>query len=292
MFKGKTAKVALAITLTGAVVITVLIMILTQKTVEPGETLKVTFLDVGKGDSIFCQLPDGRNILIDAGYSDVETTVAEQLSAQGISQIDILIATHPHKDHIGGMAEVVDTFTIGVIVMPEVPENQLPNDPSYYDFIDAIERKNCVIKYPRQGEFLIDEPDTQLQIISRDAIWDDLNNYSIVARLTYGKVVFLFEGDAQTDAEQAILDDGYDVRADVLKVGHHGSSTSTSGAFLEAVSPAIGVISVGTNDRGLPTRKTLKKLFNADVKVLRTDIEGNIVILSDGVNRFYDQTLK
>jgi competence protein ComEC len=151
--------------------------------------------------------------------------------------------------------------------------------------MSTIQKKKYTITTPQQGDWLIDQPGISFQVISRNAKWDDLNNYSIVTRLTYGEVAFVFTGDALRDAEQAILTDGMKARANILKVGHHGFSDASTKDFLAAVGADIGIISVGLDGDKMskPGQKTLERLESFGVKVYRTDELGNIEVTSDGV---------
>lgn len=231
--------------------------------------VKISFLDVGQADSILVESSSGKSMLIDAGNNADSDTVINYIKSEGISKIDILVATHPHEDHIGAMDEVIESFDIGKFYMPKVTTTT----KNFEDLILAVKSK---------GEADIIAPDS--------TSYSDLNDYSAVIKLKCGNETFLLDGDAESISEQEMLNKGYNLNADVLKVGHHGSSSSTTSEFLKAVSPKYAVISVGKdNDYGHPTQQTLNKLSAANVQVFRTDDSGTIVALSDGNSIAFDK---
>jgi competence protein ComEC len=240
--------------------------------------LKVHYIDVGQGDSILLQYED-KNMLIDAGPNAATETVVNYLKRAGVKKIDYLVATHPHEDHIGGMDGVIDNFQIGTMYMPK----KTATTATFKDVVQAMKRKGIKAKTPVPGE-KFSLGDVQCMILApNSAEYDNVNNYSIVIKATYGKNSFLFEGDAENLAEKEILDKGFDVRADVLKLGHHGSRTSSSTAYLKKVNPKYVVVSSGKiNDYGHPHKETMDKLKSMGIKLYRTDEDGNIVVTSDG----------
>ena len=242
--------------------------------------LKVHFLDVGQGDSILVQFPDGENMLVDAGPPENGQYVVSYLEKQGIKKIDYLVATHPHLDHIGGFEKVLKNFETGSVYMPRVTVNTR----TFEDVLLSIEGKGLKIKTAKAGVKIIDRYDLQAGFVAPvDTEYDDTNNYSAIMRIQYGETAFLLTGDAGTASEAQMLASGVNLKADVLKIGHHGSSHSSSIRFLAAVSPQYAVIPVGAgNDYGHPSEKTIAKLEKAGIKVLRTDRLGTIVFLSDG----------
>ncbi|SHJ46551.1 cell wall-binding repeat-containing protein [Clostridium magnum] len=243
------------------------------------EDLKVSFIDVGQGDSILIQTPNGKNMLIDAGPTEASSTVTSYLSGLGITQLDVIAGSHPHEDHLGGMSTVINMFKVGKIYMPKVTTTT----HTFEDVITAIKNKGLSIDTPIAGTTVDLDPDVKLEILAPNSeSYEDLNNYSIVFKLTYGNKSFLFTGDAEDVSEKEMLSKGYDLKADVLKVGHHGSNSSTA-SILSAVSPQYAIISVGKgNDYGHPTQATMDKLKNAGVTVYRTDENGTVVAVCDG----------
>jgi competence protein ComEC len=242
--------------------------------------LEVYFMDVGQGDSEILRYGNS-TMLIDARTNASTNTLVGEIRRLGIGHFDIVIATHPHEDHIGGLDAVINQFSIGKIYMPKVTAST----KTFEDVLRAIQNKGLTITTPVSGSSFYLGPDTCTILGPNSQGYNDLNNYSIVLRVVNGNNSFLFTGDAQTESEKEILARGYTLKSDVLKVGHHGSETSTSPDFLEAVSPKYAVIEVGQdNDYGHPHKMTLDKLKEAGVKVYRTDINGTITFSSDGLN--------
>lgn len=250
----------------------------------PDGSTSVYFIDVGQGDCELIRTPDGQTILIDAGTNATGDALVAYLEKLGVEQIDTLIATHPHEDHIGGMDEVVNAFPIGKIYLPKIADDQTPTTRTYERLLDAIADKDLKITPGRGGMTILDQDGIKLEFLAPNAdSYAELNSYSIVAKLTCGEKRFLFTGDAEADSEEEMIDMGYDLHSDVLKCGHHGSSTSTSAAFLQAVRPSYAVISCGVdNDYGHPHRETLDKLKKANVTVYRTDKQDTILAVCDG----------
>lgn len=242
--------------------------------------LRAHFLDVGQGDAIFLELPDGRVMLIDAGPNEAGTKVVSYLREHGVKRIDFLIATHPHADHIGGMDAVIRSFDIGAVYMPRVATGT----KTFEEVLLALKEKGLKAKEAKSGVSVpVGEGLTAEFIAPRGSGYEDLNNWSSVLRVCYGDVALLFAGDAEADSEMEMLEAGVPLRADLLKVAHHGSSSSTTPRFLQAVRPKYAVISVGAgNDYGHPHKETLKNLEKAGVQVYRTDRCGTVVFRSDG----------
>jgi beta-lactamase superfamily II metal-dependent hydrolase len=254
-----------------------------------GETgsISVYYLDVGQGDSELICLPTGENILIDAGLSEGADKLTAYLSQLGVQKIDYLIATHPHADHIGGMAKVISKFEVGKVYVPKVADSQVPTTRVYENMLDAVKKKGLRLTQGKAGMMVLEQDNTRLEFLAPvEEKYDDLNNYSIVAKLTFGQRTFLFTGDAEKESEQQMLKKYSDnLRCDVLKVGHHGSSSSTSANFLKAVSPKYAVISCGKdNDYGHPHKEVLSRLSTAKVEVYRTDEQGTILASSNGTD--------
>jgi len=242
--------------------------------------LKVYFIDVGQGDSIFIKSPDGKTMLIDAGVPEMGKKVVDYIKSLGVKKIDILVGTHPHEDHIGGMDYVINNFDIGKFYMPKVTTNT----KTFEYVLNAAKNKGLKIDVAKAGVSLDLGPEVSAKMIAPNGTkYDDLNEYSAVIKLNYGDTSFLFTGDAEAESEKEMINQGYDLKSDVLKIGHHGSYTSTTAAFLDAVDPEYAVISCGKgNDYGHPHSVTLKKLKARNIPVYRTDECGTIVATSDG----------
>ncbi len=251
----------------------------TEGTHTSGKEMTVHFIDVGQADSICVQLPNGKTMLIDAGNNDDSDFVCGYLEDIGVSRVDYLIGTHPHEDHIGGLDAVIDNFDIGDIYMPKKQHTTA----TFRDVLTAVKNKGLKVKTAQEGVTVFDEDGVSAVMTAPcGSGYESLNNWSAVIKLTYNDVSFLFTGDAEELSESEMT---ADVSADVLKVGHHGSSTSTSKDFLRRVSPKYAVISAGKdNSYGHPHKETLKKLAAAGVTVYRTDQDGTVIMTTDGEN--------
>ena len=238
--------------------------------------LTVHFIDVGQGDSTFIELPNGETMLIDAGERDRGESVVAYINSAGYNKIDYLIGTHPHSDHIGGMAQVVNSLNIGTGYMPNVQTDTA----TFENLLIAIKNKGMKIKTAKAGVTII-SGDLTAEILSPvDDEYDNLNNYSAVIRITYGSTSFLFMGDVERQVESEIT---ADVSADVIKVGHHGSDTSSSSSFISRVGASIAVISVGEgNSYGHPDEGIMSAWEKSGAAVMRTDLLGTIIIGSNG----------
>ncbi len=241
----------------------------------------VHFIDVGQGD---CELirTQSMAILIDSGEKEYYADVIDYIKSQNIERLDYVIVTHPHSDHAGGMSFILDEFDVGTVIMPNIQESVIPTSSTYFRLLTSIKNKNITVEYADPGrKYNID--DSSMTVISPVKDYEDLNNYSVAIRFVHGENSFLFTGDIENQAETDILENGLDISADVIKVAHHGSSTSSKKSFLNAVSPRYAVIEVGSpNNYGHPDEVTLKRLTNMDAVIYRTDIYGNIVFVSDG----------
>lgn len=242
--------------------------------------LEVHFIDVGQADSILIKAPGGI-MLIDAGNNADSNLVTSYLKKQGISKLDVVVGTHPHEDHIGGLDAVIDTFAIGKVYMPRAAHTT----QTYEDVLVAIKNKGLKITAPAAGT-TFDIGEAKCTVLApNSSSYDDLNNYSIVIKLEYGQTSFLFTGDAEDVSEREMLSKKFDLSADVLKIGHHGSESSTTPAFLDAVNPSFAVIMVGKgNDYGHPHKTVMDRLKAKGVTVYRTDENGTIIATSDGTN--------
>ena len=252
-----------------------------QDIYNPSTTLQVHFIDVGQGDSTLIITPDKKTVLIDAGDEQHSSRTTGYIKSQGIDKLDLVIATHPDADHIGGMDKIIKNFDIGMFSMPLVSKDT----KQYKEIKQELKNKKLKNKPLYTGDGLSIGKDVKLQILSpqKNKTYSDTNEYSIVARLLYKEVSFLFMADATMENEIAIINDFDDIRADVLKLGHHGSSTSTSDYFLGKVNPSIGVISCGKNNKyGHPHKEVMNLLEKYNIMIFRTDKQGSIVLKSDG----------
>lgn len=243
-------------------------------------TLQVHFIDVGQGDSILIQV-NNKNLLIDSGPNKSEDKLKKYLKELNISKFDYIIATHPHEDHIGNMSYIINNFDVLNFYAPKV-EN---STKAFETMIESLIRKDLKIKVLKANIKSIDlGKNIVVDVFSPlSNSYEDLNNYSPIVKISYGNTSFLFTGDAEELSENEVLNAGFDLKCDVLKIGHHGSSSSTSEKFLKASNPSIAVISVGEdNTYGHPTDTVLSRL--KETKIYRTDINGNIVITSDGLS--------
>lgn len=245
--------------------------------VQSDSEVRVTVLDVGQGDSIFIELPDNRCMLIDSGESEYGDTVADYISSAGYKKIDYLVATHPHADHIGGMKKAVNSFDIGNIYMPRASTDT----KTFEKLLKAIDDKGLKINTAKAGVSILAEDNLSIDIIAPNSeSYEELNNYSAVIKLTYGKVKFLFMGDAEKESEGEIT---ADVSADFVKVGHHGSKTSSGEEFVSRVGARVAAVSVAEeNDYNLPNEATLSRWRQSGAEVMMTKDKGNIVAETDG----------
>ena len=243
---------------------------------EPG--LTVHFLDVQHADSILLAC-GGEYALVDGGYPESGERIVSYMRRQGIKELDLLVGTHPHGDHIGGLPQVLNTFPTETVWT-----SQLPYTNDYVsNFTNAVTRNGADFVQPRPGEsFRLG--DATIDVIGPlNLRYEEANDLSLVLMVTYGDTRFLLTGDMEEVAERELVEAGVDLKADVLKVGHHGSSSSTSYRFLRAVAPTYGVISLAAaNEYGHPHRDPMSRLMDADVTIYRTDKMYDVVAFSDG----------
>lgn len=244
----------------------------------------VHYIDVGQGD---CELivSKDKTVLIDSGEYENATKVISYIQSLGITKLDYVIGTHPHSDHIGGLPEIIQSFDIGKVIAPKISGEMTPTTKTYKNFLSAVKDKGLKLTPATVGEeYQLDE-NTVLKILAPLSDYDSLNNYSIVCMVTHGENKFLFMGDAEKDAEGDLLETNADIDADVLKAGHHGSNSSSTMKFLSAVSPLYTVVSVGAdNSYNHPSEKAIQRILKYSKDIYRTDLQGNIICISDGNN--------
>ncbi len=240
--------------------------------------MAVHFIDVGQGDSILIVSPEGKTMLIDAGEKN---GLAEQyLNSIGVKTIDVLVATHPHLDHIGGLVDIVKKFDVKSVVMPRVTN---VTTVTYRQLLEAIQAKGLRITEGKAGLIIDFSASIQTECLApNSAEYEDLNDYSVVLKMTCGDVSFLFTGDATAVSESEMLKLHRDkLKATILKVGHHGSTSSSSAAFLKEVGPDVTVFCVGQgNTYGHPTKTILGRVTNT--YLFRTDTQGSVILVTQG----------
>lgn len=243
--------------------------------------LLVHYIDVGQGDSILVQI-NNKNLLIDSGPLVSSQKIIKYLKAQKVKKIDYIIASHPHEDHIGNLAQIIKTFKISEVYAPK----KTSNSSAFEDFVQALRNENHKINIAKSDINLDLGNNISLTILGPvNSNYDDINNYSTIIKITYGSTKFLFMGDAEVLAENEIINKNYDLSADVIKIGHHGSNSSSSKEFLEKVSPKYAIISCGQgNDYGHPHREVIEYLKAKQITTYRTDLDQDILIKSDGTN--------
>ncbi len=244
--------------------------------------LTISVIDVGQGDSILIQTPNGKTMLIDAGDTFAANSVTDFLAAKGVKKIDILVLTHPKQSHVGGMPAVIERYPIGSLYMPDCAMTNA--EQSMRDFQAAVKNKNIPVITARAGVSIA--PDDALTVEMLGPVgtgYETTNDYSAIIKITYLQNTFLFPGDATQTSEAELIKSGANLKADVLKIGHHGDATSSSEAFLRAVSPKIALISVGKDAYFiLPQREVLDRIAAVGASIYRTDNDGSIIVTSDG----------
>lgn len=241
------------------------------------ENFSVSFIDVGQADSVLIR-NGNYNMLIDAGNNEDGEKLVNYFKSLGIEEFTYVFATHTHEDHIGGMDDIINNFKIDNYYM----SNKLSTTKTFMDVLDALDGRNLKYTVPNKGDTL-KLGDANIKVIYPGDDKSNINDSSIVLKITYGKNSFLLTGDATSNVERKIYNE--DIKSDVLKVAHHGSSYSSTDVFLDKVKPYYAVISVGKNNiYNHPSNKTLEKLNKRNIKVYRTDLDGTIVFISDGEN--------
>lgn len=240
-------------------------------------TFAVHFIDVGQGDSALI-LCDGEAMLIDGGEASQSSKIYAYLKAHGVDHLEYMVATHAHSDHVGGLSGALNYASVDTALCPVTEYDS----DAFRNYVKYLGIQGVSISVPHTGD-AFSLGSATVQVLGPQTDYEDPNDSSIVLKVIYGATSFLFTGDAERSAEADILEAGYDLAATVLKIGHHGSDTSTTYPFLREVMPQYAVISVGKNNSyGHPAEDTLSRLRDAAVQVYRTDLQGTIICTSDG----------
>ena len=246
--------------------------------VTKGETLEVSFIDVGQADSILIE-NEGHYMLVDAGNNEDGKKLVTYFKEQNINTFDYVVGTHPHEDHIGGLDDIINNFKINNFYMPDVITTTL----TFEEVLDALENNNINLTIPKENDsFALGEANIEVLHVG-DESESDLNNTSIILKVTYQNISFLLTGDAESKIINEL--DPSDLKTTALKLGHHGSITSTNETILEKTSPQVAIISAGVNNQyGHPHQEVLNLLQQNNIKTYRTDQDGTIIVTTDGVN--------
>ena len=281
-FKHKSYK-ALKIILTISAIIISISFLTQNNNVNYENKMIIHYIDVGQGDCILIQV-NNKNLLIDSGPSSNRKDLLNYLEKLDIKKLDYIIATHPHEDHIGNMDTIIKRYDIGSFYSPKV----ITSSTTFENMISALVDKNLKINVLKKGVKGIDlGKNTEIEVFSplENISSDNLNDYSPIIKITFFNNSFLFTGDAEISTEDTVLSQNNNLNCDILKVGHHGSSTSTSTDFLISTNPSVAIISVGKNNSyGHPTSETLSLLNSYNIRTIRTDINGTVIAISDGKN--------
>ncbi|MDU2489391.1 MAG: ComEC/Rec2 family competence protein [Clostridium celatum] len=281
-FKYKGYKGLKIILIISAIIISISFLV-QNNNVSSQNKMTVHYIDVGQGDSILIQV-NNKNLLIDSGPSSNRKDLLNYLENLNIKKLDYIIATHPHEDHIGNMDTIIKRYNIGSFYSPKV----ITSSNTFESMISALVDKNLKINVLKNGVKGIDlGKNVEIQVFSplENISSDNLNDYSPIIKITFVNNSFLFTGDAEVSTESMVLSENNNLNCDILKVGHHGSSTSTSSNFLTSVNPSVAIIPVGKNNSyGHPTPEVLSLLDSYNIRTFRTDINGSIIAISDGNN--------
>jgi len=261
------------------IIFSVLILIFSGCFRPSNTALKISCINVGEGDSILIQYK-GNNFLIDGGPLDGSDNLLKYLKHEKIRNIDCIFITHPHEDHIGGIPKILSKYKVSNVYS----SGGTSTTPAFIKLTNLIKQKEIKSIVLKKGDKISIDKDFFFQILSPEKLnYDNINNYSLVIKLTYGNNSFLFMGDAEKEIEDSIISTKISLNCDVIKIAHHGSSTSSSEEFLDYISPKIALISCGLNNYfNHPSKITINKLKNRNILFFRTDIDGTIELYSDG----------
>ena len=254
---------------------------LTQDSKVPKDSeLMISYMDVGQGDAAYIKV-NGNDILIDAGPRSNSKELLEQLKAKNIDDFELVIATHPHEDHIGGMVDVFKEYEVKDFYSPKITHTT----KTYENLVKAVKDEGLKTKELKGGMVIDLGEGAKFEVFTpQKSEYEELNDYSPIMKLSFGDTSYLFTGDAEKLAEEeALAKYKNSLDSDVIKFGHHGSSSSSSNAFIEAVSPKYGIISCAKDNKyGHPHRETLDIIKKYNIKTFRTDTDGEIILTSDG----------
>lgn len=249
-------------------------------TLDPYADVAVHFIDVGQGDCAYIKAYD-KHILIDAGEKETtQTNVSAYLKSIGVTRLDYIIGSHPHSDHIGGLQEVIETFDVGAVIMPRVPDEYVPTTRAYENLLNAIADKGLKIKASQElGEVLLSEDgEAKLTFLGPVNDYSELNDMSVSVKFTAKGYSALFCGDVEKKSEKELIQSGKDFSANIFKLNHHGSNGSNTNDFLAVVSPDVFVVCVGEgNSYNHPGTEAMKRVTAFEKPVYRTDLNGTIV---------------
>lgn len=244
---------------------------------DKSQGLSVSFIDVGKADAIYITC-DGYNILVDSGEDIYAKNVCTYLERYNVEKLDLLVATHPDNDHIGGMEKIINTYNVQEFWQPKLQAKIIPESINYQNMMTALEEKEVSVYNPEK-DYSVNFGDLKVTVLSPDKQYSNTNDSSIVLMLEYFDRKYLLMGDAEKKAEQSLVNNyGEALKADVLKVSHHGSNNGSGNELLQYVSPEYAVISIGENTNNLPSKACVQRLENSGCQILRTDLQGTITI--------------
>ena len=239
--------------------------------------LIVHMIDVGQADC-FLLVQDGATALVDCGTRSTGKDAVEYIKELGVSKLDYVIGTHPHDDHMGGMYDVITNFDVGTVIIPDSSSGEITAN-WYMKLIKELSTGSYTVHYPEVGEVIQLGAATMQVLVAETDVNGNTNNYSIVHKVSFGQMDLIMTGDAETEIEEIILSEGFDIDAEILKLGHHGSDTSSSEAFLDAISPEYGLISCKVGNKyEHPIKSTMEKLEAREVEIYRTDECGSVIM--------------
>lgn len=252
----------------------------TQSNVGASKTegeLILTMIDVGQADCFLLE-QEGKTALVDCGTRSTGEDAVEYLKSIGITKIDYVFGTHPHDDHMGGMYDIITNFEIGKIIIPEVKAGIVTAN-WYITLMEEIQANNYTVEDPEKGD-IYSLGDAVIEVVEQmEDAGDDINNYSTVLKVSFGEMDIIMTGDAEKEVEELILNSGADIDAEIFKLGHHGSDTSNSEEFLDAISPEYALISAKIGNKyEHPIKSTMEKLEERDIQVYRTDENGTVIL--------------